>query len=101
MARPSISKPRRLCLDAIAFLICPSREHRADGVSRSDRSQHNQLAFRQPAVVNRIAHRQRNCRGSSVSKLMNVLDYLALVEAELFGGRVDYSQIRLMRNEQT
>ncbi len=50
-------------------------------------------------VVNRIAHRQRDCSRCSVAELVNVFDHLRFVQSQLVSRRIDDSQVRLMRDE--
>src|SRR5262245_46121365 len=87
-------------LIAIAYLsISPPRQHAARSEPRPHGGEQDQVALLQLAVFNRVADGQRYGRGRSVAVLVNVLDDLALVEADLVGGGVDDPQVGLVGDE--
>src|SRR5262245_17851532 len=85
---------------SIAYIsISPPRQYAARSESRAHGGEQDQIAFLQLAVVNRVADGQRDSRRGRVAVFVNILDDLALVEADLVGGGIDDTQVGLVSDE--
>src|SRR5215510_5088641 len=85
---------------AKAYLsISPPRQHAARSEARAHGSEQDQVAFLQLAVINRVADGQWDGSRGRIAVLVDVLDDLALIEADLIGGGIDNSQVGLVGDE--
>src|SRR5262249_47061255 len=78
----------------------PAQQYGSDREPRADRREQYQIPLLEPSRAHGVVERERNRCRRRVAESIDVDDDLVLIDAELFGRRLDDAAVRLVRHEE-